>query len=103
MIGKINNIRYIISEKLKKKIKWTDDNVLHCPEYMIEGAKLLENEPEKYFNATYNWYYAGKGNLQVFNWYGTDYLIHADFNNLCKYLLISLENIYSQNRFLSNS
>lgn len=51
-------------------------------------AHLLDNDPEPYFNATYNWYYAGFGSLHLITLSDKQYLLYSEFTILCEYILV---------------
>lgn len=61
-----------------------DENVLYCPKFYVDLAAHLETDPDKFFEAKYNWYYAGQGNMHTTSINGCDYMIHSDLNSLRK-------------------
>ncbi|XP_072938285.1 uncharacterized protein [Epargyreus clarus] len=80
------------------KYEKLNDDVVRCPRHLVEMAAHMDSDPDPYFNSSYNWYYAGSGNLQLIciNW--VDYLLHSEFN--CVYItefnrvdnILSMEN-----------
>lgn len=78
--------RKLISLKARKQkvYEWLNEEVLHCPKDLVEVAEHWEKDPDIYFDASYNWYYAGNGNMQMISIGGDDYLVHSDMN--CLYL-----------------
>lgn len=64
-----------------------NEDVIQVPKCLIDLAAKMENDPDPNLDSTYNWYYAGNGNLQLIcvNW--VDYLLHSEFSVLCKYLV----------------
>ncbi|XP_035447475.2 uncharacterized protein LOC118274162 [Spodoptera frugiperda] len=73
----------------KRKYEWINDEVLHCPEQLVEIAAHYEQNPDIYFECSYNWYYAGHGNMLLMNLYGIDYLVHSEFS--CLYITLFLK------------
>ncbi|XP_075979406.1 uncharacterized protein LOC142978739 [Anticarsia gemmatalis] len=108
MISKIRNIgqKDPVTEYMKKKIAWQDtfmdykrimslmskrhkyefmnDEILHCPKQLVEIAAHYEQNPDPYFESSYNWYYAGHGNMQLITIGGLEYLLQSEFS--CLYL-----------------
>ncbi|CAH0588222.1 unnamed protein product [Chrysodeixis includens] len=68
----------------RHKYEWIDDEVLHCPKQLVEIAAHYEQNPDPYFESSYNWYYAGHGNLLQKCIGGFDYLVHSEFS--CVYI-----------------
>uniref|UniRef100_A0A2A4K6V7 Uncharacterized protein n=1 Tax=Heliothis virescens TaxID=7102 RepID=A0A2A4K6V7_HELVI len=73
-----------IMRLMKRKYEWINDEVLHCPKQLVEIAAHYEGNPDPYFESSYNWYYAGHGNMQLFCYNGWDYVLHSDFS--CVYM-----------------
>lgn len=69
----------------KKKIQRMNDDVIECPKYLLDLAAKLETDPNPNFDSTYNWYYAGSGNMQLICIGWVDYLLHSDHDSLCEY------------------
>ncbi|XP_030031559.1 uncharacterized protein LOC115448303 [Manduca sexta] len=67
----------------QKMYEWKDE-VLHCPEEFVEMAEHWDNNPDIYFDAAYNWYYAGNGNMHLISLHGDEYLLYSELN--CVYL-----------------
>lgn len=68
----------------KRKYEWLNDEVLHCPKQLVDIAAYYEQNPDPYFESSYNWYYAGHGNMVLLSLSGLDYLVHSEFSCLCK-------------------
>ncbi|RVE49391.1 hypothetical protein evm_006006 [Chilo suppressalis] len=59
-----------------------NDEVMQVPQYLIDLATRLEKNPDPNFDASFNWYYAGNGNMQIIcvNW--VDYTLHSEFGTV---------------------
>lgn len=68
-----------------QKYEKLNDQVVHCPKHLVNMAAHLDNNPDPYFDSSYNWYYAGNGNLHVICIDWVNYLLHSEFSNVCKY------------------
>ncbi|XP_049872198.1 uncharacterized protein LOC126371039 [Pectinophora gossypiella] len=80
------NLRQIIvSNSMLDKFESFNEDVVRCPKQFIDIAAHLESDPDPYFDDSYNWYYAGNGNMQLIciNW--IHYILRSVFNKL--YLL----------------
>lgn len=75
---------------MMQKYEKLNDQVIQCPKHFVDMAAHIDSNPDPYFDSSYNWYYAGNGNLQVICIDWVDYLLHSEFSNVCKYLLFSL-------------
>ncbi|CAH0758261.1 unnamed protein product [Diatraea saccharalis] len=66
----------------ERKDQQLNDEVMECPKYLIELAARLANDPDPNFDATYNWYYTGNGNMQIIcvNW--VDYMLYSVFGTV---------------------
>lgn len=73
-----------ITRVMKRKYEWINDEVLHCPKQLVEIAAHYEQNPDPYFESSYNWYYAGHGNIQLICYNGWDYVLHSEFS--CVYM-----------------
>ncbi|KAJ2949701.1 hypothetical protein O0L34_g15632 [Tuta absoluta] len=71
-----------VSKSLVDKYESLNDEVVYCPKHLVDMAAYLDSDPDPYFDDSYNWYYAGHGNMQLIcvNW--VDYLLHSEFNTL---------------------
>ncbi|XP_026493478.2 uncharacterized protein LOC113398791 [Vanessa tameamea] len=103
MITKIKNIQKTdpVTDLMKNKVEWQrgcrnlkltatfsnmmqkyeslNEEVVQCPKHIVEMAAHLDSDPDTYFNSSYNWYYAGNGNLQIVCIDWVDYLLHSEF------------------------
>ncbi|CAH2049054.1 unnamed protein product, partial [Iphiclides podalirius] len=64
------------------KYKPMNETVAHCPKHLVDMAVHLDSDPDPNFDSSYNWYYAGAGNLQLMCIQWKDYLLHSVFNKL---------------------
>lgn len=68
-----------------QKYESLNEEVVQCPKHIVEMAAHLDSDPDPYFNSSYNWYYAGNGNLQIVCIDWVDYLLYSEFTTVCKY------------------
>lgn len=68
----------------RHKYEWINDELLHCPKQLVEIAAHFEQNPDPYFESSYNWYYAGHGNILQICIGGFDYLVRSEFSCVCK-------------------
>ncbi|XP_013169984.1 PREDICTED: uncharacterized protein LOC106119497 [Papilio xuthus] len=79
------------------KYEVLNDDVVHCPKHLIDMAKHWDSDPDPHFDSSYNWYYAGHGNLQLISIQWNDYLLHSELSKL------SLSDYNKNDRAISNS
>ncbi|XP_041980760.1 uncharacterized protein LOC121734300 [Aricia agestis] len=77
---KITASKYNVIEKFED----LNGEVVRCPKLLVDMAAHFESRPDPYFDSTYNWYYAGNGNLQLVCLDWIDYLLYSELN--CVYL-----------------
>ncbi|XP_063627290.1 uncharacterized protein LOC134798835 [Cydia splendana] len=61
-------------------LKEHSDDIISCPKHLVDMAIHWDNDPDPYFNSTYNWYYAGNGNMQLLVIDSKDYLMCSEIN-----------------------
>lgn len=69
------------------KYETLNEEVVQCPKHLVEIAAHLDSDPDPYFDAAYNWYYSGSGNLQLICIDWVDYLLHSEFTAVCELFL----------------
>lgn len=69
------------------KYETLNEEVVQCPKHLVEIAAHLDSDPDPYFDAAYNWYYSGSGNLQLVCIDWVDYLLHSEFTEVCELFL----------------
>lgn len=86
LICNVSNFKVSGPTKMLPQYEKLNDQVVHCPKHFVDIAAHLDTNPDPYFDSSYNWYYAGNGNLHIIciNW--VDYLLHSEFSNVCKYV-----------------
>ncbi|XP_045775857.1 uncharacterized protein LOC123874503 [Maniola jurtina] len=70
------------TKKVMESYEQLNEDVVQCPQYLVNLAAHLDSEPEPYFHAPYNWHYAGHGNLQPVCLHCADYLLHSQFTTV---------------------
>ncbi|CAK1542006.1 unnamed protein product [Leptosia nina] len=70
------------NNKCEEDVEILNEDVISCPKLVVTTAELLKKDPEPYFDDTYNWYYAGFGNLQLLSLEGKDYILYSEFSKL---------------------
>ncbi|XP_022129760.2 uncharacterized protein LOC111003522 [Pieris rapae] len=68
--------------KYEQRLETLNEDVISCPKAIVSLAELLNNDPEPFFDANYNWYYAGFGNLQLIILFDKQYLMYSEFSIL---------------------
>ncbi|XP_023939388.2 uncharacterized protein LOC112046814 isoform X2 [Bicyclus anynana] len=68
--------------KVLENYEQINEEVVQCPKHLIDIAAHLDSDPTPHFNSSYNWYYAGNGNLQTVCIDWVDYLLHSEFNKV---------------------
>ncbi|XP_068622601.1 uncharacterized protein TAF1C-like [Battus philenor] len=90
------NLRVTAScSNMLTKYESLNEDVVHCPQHLVDMAMHLDSDPDPYFDSSYNWYYSGHGNLQHICVQWSDYLLHSEFSKL--YLSDYNRNEYSVN------
>ncbi|CAH2087668.1 unnamed protein product [Euphydryas editha] len=67
---------------MMQKYESLNEEVVQCPKHIVEMAAHLDSDPDPYFNSSYNWYYAGNGNLQIVCIDWVDYLLYSEFTTV---------------------
>ncbi|XP_069360172.1 uncharacterized protein [Maniola hyperantus] len=70
------------SKKVMESYEQLNEDVVQCQQHLVELAAQLDSEPEPYFHSSYNWHYAGRGNLQLACVDWADYLLHSQFTTV---------------------
>ncbi|XP_063830291.1 uncharacterized protein LOC135079569 [Ostrinia nubilalis] len=75
-----HEIAIIKKQSGRKVVRKLNNDVMQVSKFLIDLAATMEKDPDPNFDSTFNWYYAGSGNLQLvcINW--VDYLLHSEFS-----------------------
>nr|XP_034833559.1 uncharacterized protein LOC117990205 [Maniola hyperantus] len=86
------HLRFQASKKVMESYEQLNEDVVQCQQHLVELAAQLDSEPEPYFHSSYNWHYAGRGNLQLACVDWADYLLHSQFTTVvqCQQHLVEL-------------
>ncbi|XP_032514420.2 uncharacterized protein LOC116767946 [Danaus plexippus] len=67
---------------MNQKYEVLNDEVVQCPKHIVDTAAHIDSDPDPNFDSSYNWYYAGNGNLQLVCIDWIDYLLHSEFSTV---------------------
>ncbi|CAK1580809.1 unnamed protein product [Parnassius mnemosyne] len=77
------NLRVTAScSNMISKYESLNEEVVHCPKHLVDMAMHLDSDPDPHFDSSYNWYYAGRGNMQLICIHWRVYLLHSEFSKL---------------------